>query len=1060
MAQVTHKVVKGDTLSAIAKKYGTTVNAIAKLNNIKNVNLIYVGQVLIISGQSSTDVANKTNTGTSSGGTGGGSTGGGSSGGSSTSPDYTNNQVLLTSFGLQAGTERTLYAIFKWQKANTAHIQIEWEYQTKDGNWFTGSHNNIDYASQMKHDGYFDTTYSIPENAVKIRFRAKPISATYTENNVTKKYWDSVWTGYSYYDANLINNPPTKNPNQEPASANQCKVTAFGLQADTDRTLFAIWQWQKANTDHFEVEWDYQTKDGNWFIGTHSDVSYDQVMHGGYYNSTYNVPENAVMIRFRVKPISKTSTDKGNTVSHWLSVWTGYHKYDTVAMNTPEPEPIQIPTLNAPGVTVNNYKLECKVENIDTNVKNTSIEPSKFLVEFEVVKDDTTRAYSGLASIFYSTATYTFSIDPGYNYKVRCRLKVGEDYGEWSNFSSTVQSIPSPPSADPTCYATSSTSIRITWPSVSSADYYEIEYADNIDYFENMIAELIKVEGNNRYEVTGLDSGAFYYFRVRACNESGSSAWTGISKILIGTTPIAPSTWSSTTTAVVGEDIILYWIHSNEDGSAERRAEVEVYYDDVRLVHNVINDEVDDDNPQKTSQFIISTNGMTEGKVLKWRVRTAGITNELGDWSVQRVIDVYAKPSLSVLLLDSIGRYTRVINSFPIVISAEAGPATQSPVSYHVNIIPKESYETVDEVGNFKMVMAGDPVFARSYDISTKLEVTLTPQDLDLQSDIPYELICTVGMDSGLTAEEVIPFTVFWTDVVFAPNAQIVYDPDRIVTHINPYCEYYPFIFYEVVYENEQWIRTNKTIEYIEGISVDNALTKTYQDVVYAGFLDEVLTHFCIVLSEEPVLVPDITLSVYRREFDGTFTEIGTGLANSSKTFVADPHPPLDYAKYRIVATSDLTGAMSFVDLPPYPIQVKTIVLQWNEAWTDYNLGDEGAIGKQAWEGTMLQLPYNIDVTENNETDVSLITYIGRKQPVSYYGTQLGTSAIWNCDIPKYDSETIYALRRLAVWMGDVYVREPSGTGYWARVSVSFSQKHCELVVPVTIDITRVSGGK
>lgn len=37
-------VKKGDTLSAIAKKHKTTVTALAKLNNIKNVNLIYVGQ--------------------------------------------------------------------------------------------------------------------------------------------------------------------------------------------------------------------------------------------------------------------------------------------------------------------------------------------------------------------------------------------------------------------------------------------------------------------------------------------------------------------------------------------------------------------------------------------------------------------------------------------------------------------------------------------------------------------------------------------------------------------------------------------------------------------------------------------------------------------------------------------------------------------------------------------------------------------------------------------------------------------------------------------------------
>ena len=46
----TYTVKKGDTLSAIARKYGTTVSALASLNNIKNVNYIVVGQVLVISG--------------------------------------------------------------------------------------------------------------------------------------------------------------------------------------------------------------------------------------------------------------------------------------------------------------------------------------------------------------------------------------------------------------------------------------------------------------------------------------------------------------------------------------------------------------------------------------------------------------------------------------------------------------------------------------------------------------------------------------------------------------------------------------------------------------------------------------------------------------------------------------------------------------------------------------------------------------------------------------------------------------------------------------------------
>lgn len=41
-------VQAGDTLTGIARKYGTTVNKLKKENNIKNANLIYVGQVIKI----------------------------------------------------------------------------------------------------------------------------------------------------------------------------------------------------------------------------------------------------------------------------------------------------------------------------------------------------------------------------------------------------------------------------------------------------------------------------------------------------------------------------------------------------------------------------------------------------------------------------------------------------------------------------------------------------------------------------------------------------------------------------------------------------------------------------------------------------------------------------------------------------------------------------------------------------------------------------------------------------------------------------------------------------
>ena len=203
-----------------------------------------------------------------------------------------------------------------------------------------------------------------------------------------------------------------------------------------------------------------------------------------------------------------------------------------------------------------------------------------------------------------------------------------------------------------------------------------------------------------------------------------------------------------------------------------------------------------------------------------------------------------------------------------------------------------------------------------------------------------------------------------------------------------------------------------------------------------------------------------LSLAVYRREFDGTFTEIVSGLDSSKTTVVTDPHPALDYARYRIVATENSTGAVSYYDPPGYPVGDDVpVIIQWNEEWTDFEVTSTAVRSQPAWAGSMLKLPYNIDVSDNNAPDVSLVNYIGRTYPVSYYGTSIDSTSNWSVEIPATDIDTLYALRRLAIWQGDCYVREPSGSGYWANVNVSFSKTHNELTIPVTFDITRVEGG-
>jgi len=47
-APVTYTVVRGDTLSGIAARFGTTVAELVRLNGIADPNLIFPGQILII----------------------------------------------------------------------------------------------------------------------------------------------------------------------------------------------------------------------------------------------------------------------------------------------------------------------------------------------------------------------------------------------------------------------------------------------------------------------------------------------------------------------------------------------------------------------------------------------------------------------------------------------------------------------------------------------------------------------------------------------------------------------------------------------------------------------------------------------------------------------------------------------------------------------------------------------------------------------------------------------------------------------------------------------------
>lgn len=762
-------------------------------------------------------------------------------------------------------------------------------------------------------------------------------------------------------------------------------IQVFGLQSKTDRTVFATWSWDKSNTENYKVKWVYATGDGVGFIGNESEVTSKQ--------STYTAPENATHVAFYVKPISKKRKVNGKETSYWTAEWSTVKKY-YFKNNPPE-------TPSVPDVELQDMFLYIELNNVDSNTDT---------VEFQIVENNSRVFNTGKASVKTRHASYISPrLKTGNEYKVRCRGIRDGLYSEWSDYSANFSNGINYTDGIRILRATTSTSVYIRWGGSGLAGESEIEYTTDQRYFDTSPNNVKSVTIKNEWEtanITGLESGREWFFRVRVKEGDDVSNWCPVKSIVLGKAPTAPTTWSSSTTVITGDDLTLYWVHNTQDGSKETYAMLELDIGGTvttKVLQNVLDDdaEEEDEGAVQTRSYKIDTSGYTEGTKIRWRVKTRGIVDTYSDWSIQREINIYAPPALSLSVVDVNGKDIDVLESFPFYVSATAGPVTQTAIGYRLSIIANETYETTDNLGNEQIVKAGEEIYYKYFDTESLDAIAISASSVNLDNNISYTISCIVSMDSGLNASNFRDFTVAWSDVVYSLDAEISYDPDTFTTYVRPYC----------------------------------------------------------LNIEDNSLIDGVELSVYRREFDGTFTELATGIDNMSNTYVTDPHPSLDYARYRVVAIESETGAVSYYDVPGYPIAEKSIIIQWDEKWSNFDSVVSESIVEPAWSGSLLKLPYNIGVSDKYSPDVSLIEYIGRKHPVSYYGTQIGESSTWTVSIDKSDVETLYALRRLAVWMGDVYVREPSGSGYWANIKVSFSQKYRDLTIPVTLTVTRVSGG-
>lgn len=885
------------------------------------------------------------------------------------------------------------------------------------------------------------------------------------------------------------------------------KVTDLyvGLESGNLTTAFATWSFSKPSKEieGYRVYWYYYTNNEIWFNSGYTDVTVKQ--------ATFAIPSNAKRVKISVKPISTKYTSNKKEKSYW----TGEYVTKILYLSHTKP-----PTPSAPRVEVKDFKLTATLD-ITNDDRND-------YVQFYLVKGNTKIGVSDHKWISETgnRASHTFNVSAGATYRVKCRIVNYEKnssgkyaplyYSDWSEFSAEVNTKPGIVS-DVKLKGLSDTSVQVSWSSGAAAKSYEIIYTDNKSYF-NSNPEGIQTKTSNttHAEITGLESGKKWYFRVRSLNDNGESEWRPtwdyIPSIRLGSKPAPPTTWTFSSTAALGDRVPLYWIHNTEDssnqyaayivvsslttkktydirmGSSSSRTLVDSSYPlysyavsvkagsfDYETGNSIIVDfsyskaqkdqcylKIGDDNrvfitnwkdyswkansrvtftyiketerfriehvtdapdetePDGTFVYNLDTSVFKDGDEIKWSVQTRGIVyqdsngNSLwSDSSTQRSIKLYTPPSLSLILddNDSADGLDNTLEILPYNIHANASSSTQKPVNWFVEVVSRETYTSEDNIGRETLITEGTVMLSKVISSTeSDLIVPLLPDNISLENNRSYDVNVKVTMNSGLSAEASDYFTVSWADETYEPSAAIDIDDDRLTAVITPAC-----------------------YDYTEDEST--------------GEVTETLTE-------------NVTLSVYRMEYDGTFTLVDNDIPNDGVSTVFDPHPSLDYARYRIVATSTNTGNIGYSDIPGEYVGGKSIAISYNEYWNLYTeQEEEDEFDIQPSSGVLIKLPYNVNVSEQSNPDVSLIEYLGREHPVSYYGTQRGITASWTTDIDKENTDMIYELRRLATWRGDVYVREPSGVGYWAHVTVSMNINHNSLTIPVTFNISRVEGG-
>lgn len=807
------------------------------------------------------------------------------------------------------------------------------------------------------------------------------------------------------------------------------------------------------------------------------------------------------------KKVEYTNED-GDTKTKNVDAWTPVETksstvtYDTQSLVTIETPPT--PTI----ARLSDGKLKFEIFNYDSDGHAKSVK-----IQTRANGDSNSgKTYKVNLRTKSASVVSTNKMSAGNYYQVRakgysekdCDGKASE---EWSAWSSPIYAEPKTPKGEFKIQVAKrdgadAPNVQLYDTSQKNADYideYELQYTPDVDDFgsNNRTTRITTIPFKKDDEKTGVwkydterkalhfrgyfdlqeeEMGDTLYFRIRSKKGDYYSGWSTVISKAFGTKPDAPTVWLTKNVYEESEGISLFYTHNTTDGSYMKKGTFKITFNNESGIlyefqsDDFSNEKVNEDyeEPSYSIEWVnlyglliyIYGNienipdGWQSGKyTVAFQVRTAGNAVEkdgspaFSNWSSPQYITIWAKPTLELsgtdstdwlwdpfnFLYDSIETaftgaiFTSPVRHYPIFIQVESGPEPQQALYYTFNIEAKNDYEIMGFDGIMRQVTEGTNVYSattnptRRYDGELNGNYTLVrinPWDVVLQNGETYILKVTAVMNSGLVANLEYEFETEFDDYGFIPDADIIINDDSYSMTIIP--------------------KLDDDIEYEEG--------------------------------ELPLDISDVVFHVWRRNYDDTMTNIASAITGELLTGVIDPHPLICGGLYRIVAMSKITGEVTYTDVQSPKFDKPGIIIQWAQDYQDYTVINDNdnfdlsetdiVMFGSGVTGSQLFLPYNVDVSSSYGLDTELIEYLGREHPVSYYGMQTGESMSLNTVIPAEGSnDIVLAMRRLSIYRGDCYIREPSGVGFWAKVEISFNINHLSVTIPISITATRVEGG-